>query len=550
MNDNVSVYIKNIDKSVTIKRGTKIYELFQYLSDEDYIASKVNNEVTSLSFSVKINSTIEFLTIKNDFGMEVYRRSLSFLLAKVVSEIFPDRKLHIGHSLGPGYYFDLYGALLTVNDLKLIKTAMFEEVSAQKQIFRERISYEEAINYFKENNREDKIKLLSGLNMSKLSIYRCDNFFEVFDGPLASNTKVLKVFDLIHYRNGFILQFPKKSDPEKVAPFIEQKKIFDVYKETKDICKVLKVDNVGSLNEIIIRNEIDNHIQIAENLQFKQIIKISDDIFTKRENVRLISIAGPSSSGKTTFSKKISLQLQSSGLKLITISIDNYFIDRDATPLDDNGKPDYESLDALNLELLNENLSDLLRGKTVKLPYYNFFTGKSSISEQEIALNQDEMIVIEGIHCLNDKLTSSINPKEKYKIYISALTQINLDDNNRIPTTDNRLLRRMVRDYKYRGHSAKKTFQMWPSVRNGEEKYIFPFQNNADGYLNTALDYELAVLKPFAEPLLMQIKPYDEEYSEAVRLQKFLSYILSAPTANVPSTSILREFIGGSFFEY
>jgi uridine kinase len=238
------------------------------------------------------------------------------------------------------------------------------------------------------------------------------------------------------------------------------------------------------------------------------------------------------------------------GLKLITISIDNYFIDRDLTPLDDDGKPDYESLDALNLELLNENLSDLLQGKTVKLPIYNFFTGKSSISDREITLNQNEMIVIEGIHCLNDKLTSSINPKEKYKIYISALTQINLDDNNRIPTTDNRLLRRMVRDYKYRGHSAKKTFQMWPSVRNGEEKYIFPFQNNADGYLNTALDYELAVLKQFAEPLLMQIKPFDEEYSEAVRLQKFLSYIISAPTANVPSTSILREFIGGSFFEY
>ncbi|HNZ26438.1 MAG TPA: nucleoside kinase [Spirochaetota bacterium] len=550
MNDNISVYIKNIDKSVTIKRGAKIYDLFQFLSDEDYIASKVNNEVTSLSFTIKINSTVEFLTIKNDFGMEVYRRSLAFLLSKVVSELLPERKLKIGHSLGPGYYFDLFGAALTANDLKLLKNAMNDEISAQKQIFRERISYEEAINYFKKNNREDKIKLLSGLNMSKLSIYRCDNFFELFDGPLASNTKVLKVFDLIQYGNGFILQFPKKSAPDKVAPFIEQKKIFEVYKETKDICKVLKVDNVGSLNEIIINNEIDNHIQIAENLQLKQIIKISDDIFTRREKVRLISIAGPSSSGKTTFSKKISLQLQSLGLKLITISIDNYFIDRDLTPLDDDGKPDYESLDALNLELLNENLSDLLQGKTVKLPIYNFFTGKSSISDREITLNQNEMIVIEGIHCLNDKLTSSINPKEKYKIYISALTQINLDDNNRIPTTDNRLLRRMVRDYKYRGHSAKKTFQMWPSVRNGEEKYIFPFQNNADGYLNTALDYELAVLKQFAEPLLMQIKPFDEEYSEAVRLQKFLSYIISAPTANVPSTSILREFIGGSFFEY
>jgi len=427
---------------------------------------------------------------------------------------------------------------------------MLKEIEKDKPIIRDKIGYEEAIQYFKNSKREDKVKLLESLNMSKLSIYKCDDFFEVFDGPLAPRTGLLNVFDIIYYPPGFILQFPKRAQPNKVTQFTEQRKIFEIYREAKNRGKILKVDNVGSLNEIIRNNEIDNFIQIAEELQTREIIKISDTITSLKHRVRLITIAGPSSSGKTTFSKKLSLMLETNGIKPFTISIDNYFVDRENTPKDEQGKPDYESIDALNIELLNKHLIKLMKGEKVRLATYDFITGKSSLSKNEVQLKDNQMIIIEGIHCLNDNLTPFIPKEEKFKIYVSALTQMNIDDNNRIPTTDNRLLRRIVRDYKYRGHSAKKTLQMWPSVRNGEEKYIFPFQNDADGYFNSSLDYELAVLKPYVEPILMQIKPYDEEYAEAIRLLKFLNYFLSVPSKNVPSTSILREFIGGSFFDY
>jgi len=548
----IKIFLKNINKEFEVNYGLKVYELLKYLENqEEYIAAFVNNEATSLSYNLKINSKVEFITITNTFGMEIYRRSLSFLLTKVVKKLFPNRRLIIGHSLGPGYYFDLINEKeLTKEETAKIKEEMLKEIEADKPIIREKIGYEEALEYFRKNNREDKVKLLESLNMSKLSIYKCDDFFEVFDGPLALRTGILKVFDIIYYAPGFILQFPKKSEPDKVSPFTEQRKIFEVYRESKYRGKILKVDNVGALNEIIRNNEIDNFIQIAEELQTREIIKISDTIASQKDRIKLITIAGPSSSGKTTFSKKLSLMLETNGIKPFTLSIDNYFVDREKTPKDENGKPDYESIYALNIELLNENLVKLMKGEKVRLPRYDFFTGKSTLSNEETSLKRNQMIIIEGIHCLNDELTPFIPREEKFKIYVSALTQMNIDDNNRIPTTDNRILRRMVRDYKYRGHSAKKTFQMWPLVRNGEEKYIFPFQNEADGYFNSSLDYELAVLKPYAEPILMQIKPYDEEYADAIRLLKFLNYFLSVPSKNVPSTSILREFIGGSFFDY
>lgn len=551
-NKKINVFIKNINKEFEFNAGIKLYELLKYIEDSSkYIAAFVNNEAASLSYTLKINSKVEFITISNNFGMEIYRRTLSFLLTKVIKKLFPTRRLVIGHSLGPGYYFDLIGEKeLTKEETEKIKEEMLKEIENDKPIIRDKIGYEEGLEYFRKNNREDKVKLLESLNMSKLSIYKCDDFFEVFDGPLALRTGVLNIFDIIYYPPGFILQFPKRSEPDKVAPFTEQRKIFEVYRESKYRGKILKVDNVGALNEIIRNNEIDNFIQIAEELQTREIIKISDTISLQKNRIRLIAIAGPSSSGKTTFSKKLSLMLETNGIKPFTLSIDNYFVDRDKTPKDEEGKPDYETIDALNIELLNEHLIKLMKGEKVKLAKYDFFTGRSSISEQESQLKKNEMIVIEGIHCLNDKLTHFIPREQKFKIYISALTQMNIDDNNRIPTTDNRILRRMVRDYKYRGHTAKKTFQMWPSVRNGEEKYIFPFQNDADGYFNSSLDYELAVLKPYAEPVLMQIKPYDEEYAEAIRLLKFLNYFLSVPSKNVPPTSILREFIGGSFFVY
>ncbi|MBN2546865.1 MAG: nucleoside kinase [Spirochaetes bacterium] len=539
-------------KSLYLAAGTTVSELLKEIdgSEEEFIAAKVNNEVTSLSYKIHVNSDVEFLTKTNYLGMEVYRRSLSFLLEKVVKRIFPERRLLIGHSLGPGYYFDLEGEKLTENDVNKIEKEMMREVKEDIDITREKISYEDALEYFKKTNRMDKYTLISSLNMPKFAIYRCDDFFQVVDLPLVNRTGVLAVFKLIYYPPGFILQFPKKSSPNIPAELNEQKRIFEVYQEYKKWGKILKVDNVGGLNKIITDSGIKNFIQISEALHASKITSLANEIYAKKDEVKLICIAGPSSSGKTTFSKRLSIQLQVLGFKPVTISVDNYFIERDKTPLGEDGKPDYETIDAINIDQFNHDLDKLINGKKIKLPTYNFLTGKSLLSKNFFSINKDDIIIIEGIHCLNERLTHVIPKSKKYKIYISVLTQMNIDDNNRIPTTDNRIIRRMVRDFKYRGHSALKTLQMWPAVRKGEEKYIFPFQNDADGYFNSALDYELALLRPFAEPLLMQIKPFNVEYAEAARLLRFLSYFLTIQSRDVPPTSLLREFIGGSFFNY
>ncbi len=552
MKKKINIFLKNdLNKTLSIPEGTIIQDLLEYLKDKDnYIAATVNNETTSLSYQLKVNGTVEFIDKSSPVGMEVYRRSLSFLLEMVTVKLFSDRELVIGHSLGPGYYFDLLGKKISQEDVWLIEDEMKKEVKEDKPIYRENISYQEALEHFKKSGRIDKYKLISGLNMSKLSIYRCDEFFQVFDLPLVNRTGILGVFKIIYYPPGFILQFPKKSNPEAVSSFNEQKNIFKVYQEYKNWGKILNVGNVGLLNEKISSNEISNFIQIAEALHTRKIINLADEIYSRKNNVRLVCIAGPSSSGKTTFTKRLAIQLGALGIKPLTISVDDYFIERDKTPLDEEGKPNYETIDAINIELFNEHLKDLLAGKEIRLPKYNFFTGRSTLSDEKFSINKDEIILIEGIHCLNEKLTYNVPKINKYKIYISVLTQMNIDNNNRIPTTDNRVIRRIVRDNKYRGNSALKTLQTWSSVRKGEEEYIFPFQNDADGYFNSALDYELALLRPYVEPLLLQIKPHHKEYAEAVRLLRFLSYFLIIQDKYVPSNSIIREFIGGSYFSY
>ncbi len=552
MEQKIEVYIKNgLEKKTTADPGCKVSIFLNELPDKnEIIAARVNNETTSLSYKIKVNSTIEFLTIKDNDGMEIYRRTLSFLLEKAICKLFPGRKLVIGHSLGPGYYFDLQGDEITADDVKLIENEMIEEIKADKEILREKISYVDALEYFKKNNREDKYRLISTLNMPQLSIYKCDDFFEMFDLPLANRTGILNVFKLIYYPPGFILQFPKRFNIKETAPFTEQKKIFEVYQKNKRIGKTLNIDNVGGLNQIILNNQLNNLILIEEALHSKMIISLANEVYKRKNETRLVCIAGPSSSGKTTFSKRFDIQLKALGLNPVTISVDNYFVDRDKTIKDENGNPDYESINAINLELFNDHLKKLLNGGKINLPVYNFITGKSIVSDEEMSINKNDIIIIEGIHCLNEKLTYSVSKSSKYKIYVSVLTQMNIDNNNRLPTTDNRIIRRIVRDFKYRGHSALKTIKMWPSVRRGEEDYIFPFQNNADGYFNSALDYELSILRPYAEPLLMQVKPYDEEFAVSHRLMRFLSYFLPTQSKDVPSTSILREFIGGSSFRY
>jgi uridine kinase len=553
MSDYVSVYIKNgFDRMIKVEYNSRVNSLVQHIDqNEHFIAARVNNEITSLSFPLVVNSTIEFIDRADSLGMEVYRRSLSFLLSKVVNSLFPERRLLIGHSLGPGYYFDLTGdTQVTSDEIKKIEKVMHEEVQADKPISREKIRYTDALEFFQNNGQVDKYNLIAGLNMNKLTVYRCDDFFEVFEGPMATRTGMLKYFSLIPYEPGFILQFPRKSEPTRVAAFSEQRKIFGVYQEYKEWGKTVEVDNVGALNRRIIDNNIDDFIHVIENLQARKIHSIAEEIFKRKDQVRLITIAGPSSSGKTTFSKRLSITLRSLGLHPFAISLDNYFVDRDKTPLGPDGSPNYETIDALNLELLNHNLQSLLQGQTASLPVYDFLSGKSIHNHTEARIESDQIIIIEGIHGLNEQLTYTIPTEQKYKIYVSALIQMNIDDSNRIPTTDFRLIRRMVRDHKYRGHSALHTLQMWNSVRHGEETWIFPFQNEADGYFNSALEFELAVLKPFVEPLLQQIKPYDLEYAKAARLQRFLQYFLPIPGKHVPPTSILREFIGGSYFHY
>lgn len=546
----INVRIKNYRREKNVPLGTKLSELTAEDDDTNYIAAIVNNEITSLSYSIEVHCTIEFITNENPYGMEVYKRSLSFLLAKAIKHIFPDKRFVIGHSFGQGYYFDLEGVDLDETKVQAIEDQMVLQVQQDLPIIRDKIGYTEALEIFKKHRREDKYKLLSALNMSKIAIYRSEDFFQVFAGAMAVRTGFLNVFSLIYYKPGFILQFPDKKNPAKVADFKDDKKIFEIYRESKDWGRILQVDNVGALNDIIIKRKIRDFIQVSEALHEKKIIGLAQDIYSRKDSVRVITIAGPSSSGKTTFSKRLSIQLKTLGLKPVTISVDSYFVDREKTPLDENGDYDFESIYAIDIKLFNDHLTRLINGEKVHLADFDFKQGKSLISSVETELKPDEILVMEGIHCLNDQLTFSIEKDRKYKIYISALTQMNIDDSNRIPTTDNRVIRRMVRDYKYRGHSALETLRMWPSVRRGESTNIFPFQNEADGHFNSALDYELAVLKPYAQSLLQQIKPSDKEYAKAQQLLTFLSYFLSIPPDEVPGTSLLREFIGGSAFKY
>ena len=545
MNNTISVSYNG--KTMTVERNTPVGTIMP--NDDKTIAALVNNEAVPLSYPLLTDCTAAPLTAASQLGMNVYRRSLVFLLAKVISELFPDRHLHIRHSLGPGYYFDLDGDTLTQDDIDKIKTAMRQLVDADKPIERGYASYCDAIQQLSDTGRTDKIKLLLGLNPPRVTVYSCDNYIEIYEGPLAPRTGLLGIFDIILYKGGLIMQFPKKSDLSKPADFTPQDNIFAVHHKSILYSEKIGASTIGDLNEIIMKGQLDEFIQLSENLQQRNIIELADAV-VNRPNARLITIAGPSSSGKTTFSKKLSLQLKTLGLTPVTISVDDYFIDRAKTPRGADGQPDYECLEALNIDALNQNLLDLINGRQTHLLHYDFMTGLSSVRSEAVQLRSDEILVIEGIHCLNDALTPAISADKKFKIYISALTPINIDNNNRLSTTDNRLLRRMIRDNKYRGHSAKTTLSMWPNVRAGEEKHIFPYQNTADGYFNSALNYEMAILKPYAEPLLRQIKPSDAEYAEAIRLLRLLSYFLASDDDAVPTNSLIREFIGGSFFQY
>lgn len=541
--DNTSIQVENEICPLT---------LMKHFGDngQKIMAVKVNNEVQPLDTVVDINASLEPVYENTKEGAAIYRRSLCFLLAAAAHKLFPDSRLLVGHSLGYGYYYTIdKDTPLTPENIAKLKEEMLSIVKDDKVIESDFISYEDACTLLEKLKLVESRKQLNYRAAAKIKINRLDDFADIYFGPLVSSTSELNVFDLMPYHEGFLLRFPKHSEPDRLPDFVDEPKLFEIYSKYKKWGKRLGVTSAGSLNQLIHDRKVNEFIDITETLQVKCIADIADQI-RSRKSVRVVLIAGPSSSGKTTTSKKLALQLRALGYTPKVISLDSYYKNRTDTPKDENGDYDYECLEALDVDLINQNLLDLFAGKTIDMPYYNFHEGVRTYRGETMNLGPNDILVMEGIHGLNDKLTHLVPAEYKFKIYLSALTQLNLDDHNRIATSDNRLIRRIVRDSQFRGKSAAGTIAMWDSVQRGEQLHIFPFQNNADAMLNTALDYELSVLKVYAAPLLRCVTPMEKEYSEAQRLLTFLENFSTIPATAVPTQSIIREFIGGSAFRY
>ncbi len=542
--------------AVTCPADTPVEQLLRNRTDEQgrhYLGAVVNNQVVTLVFRLEVDSTVRFLTFADPLGWRIYRSTASFLLAKVVKELYPDAKFSIEHSLGTGFYcyFEQNGAEgITDAQLASIEARMRDLIAQDLPIERRKVRYEEAVSLFEQQGLADKVNLLRYRNPPKVVIFTCDGFADLPQGPMAASTGAISHFGLIRQEPGFVIQFPDRSIPPRIPVLRQEPQLFKIFQEHKKWGRILNVNTVGRLNEIIATNESSDFIRIAEAFHEKKIAKIADHVFANKDSIRWLLIAGPSSSGKTTFAKRLAVQLRVNGLQPVTVSVDNYFVDREHTPKDSKGENDYEHIEAIDLKLFNDHLKRLDAGEEVDLPTFNFQLGRQEFKGNKLKLMPNQIAILEGIHCLNPRLTEVLPKERKFRIYISALTQLNLDRNNRISTTDNRLVRRLVRDHQFRGHSALVTMNMWPSVRRGEKNWIFPFQKEADIAFNSALDYELAVLKPFVEPLLAEIKPVHPQYVEARRMQEFLSSFLSIPPDLVPPTSLLREFIGKSSFRY
>lgn len=540
-------------KTEQVPFDTPISNLLHHFepTNDEILAVRINNEICSLDSNVEINCKLEPVLKNTKDGANIYRRSLCLLLATAAHNLFPASHLLVGHSLGYGYYYTLdTGAPITQEQITSLENEMQRLVQNDLPVTTKTISYEDAINLFEELNLTETRKQLNYIAPQKIKINCIDNFSDMYFGPLVRSTGTLKVFSLMQYGEGFLLRFPRSSDHSKLTTFVDQPILFGIYKKYKQWGKQIGVTSAASLNELINNRKIEEFIDITETFQQKCIADIADQIAASKK-VKVILIAGPSSSGKTTTSKKLALELRAIGYKPKVISLDCYYVGRDRNPKDENGNYDYECLEALDIPLLNQNLVDLFEGKEVIIPSYDFNEGIPYFEEKnKMKLDANDILIMEGIHGLNDKLTPLIPNELKFKIYLSALTQLNLDNHNRISTSDNRLIRRIVRDARFRGKSAATTISMWPSVHKGEELHIFPFQNNADAILNTALDYELAVLKIYAEPLLRCVNPTQPEYAEACHLLNFLNNFAPIPPTAVPSRSIIREFIGGSAFKY
>nr|WP_277998234.1 nucleoside kinase [Zhaonella formicivorans] len=535
-----------------VGEGTTLLELSKE-AQQNYkstiVAAKVNNAVKDLNFELKEDALVEFLDLTTDDGFRIYQRSLSFLLIKAVGEIFPEARVTIEHSISKGLYCELHNKdPITEKDVRKIENHMRELVEQDITFHKDTVPLNEAIKLFEKEGQMDKVRLLKYREKPTITIYSCGWLRDYFYGYMVPSTGFLKKFELKYYMPGFILRYPDKFNPEAIPEYKEQPKLFSVFREAEKWARILEVTDVGALNDQIAAGHADDLIRVSEAFHEKKIAHFADLITKERDQIRIILIAGPSSSGKTTFAQRLSVQLRVNGVKPISISLDDYFVSRDKTPLDEKGEPDFEALEAIELDLFNEHLTKLIQGAEVELPTFNFVTGQREYRGRKIRIKRDQPIIIEGIHGLNEKLTAAIPRGSKFKIYVSALTQLNIDSHNRIPTTDARIIRRIVRDSQFRSHDALKTIKIWPKVRRGEERNIFPFQEDADVMFNSHLVYELAVLKRYAEPLLQAIDAQQPEYSEAKRLLKFLSFFLPMEDFEVPNNSIIREFIGNSSF--
>jgi len=513
------------------------------------VAVKADNKLTELSKIAKNGKKIDFIDLTYTDGVKIYQRSLSFIFIRAMKELFEDTEVIIKHSLSKGLYCEFEGGHIVNNkDIPIIVEKMNSIIEKDEEFKKEIISVEEAIDIFTEKGLKSKVDLLKCSVNEIVKIYSLGELKDYFYGYMVPRTSYIKKFELLLYSPGIILRHPVQLCPLDVPKFEEQRKIFEIHNEAEKWGEILNIGYVANLNEKIENGEIEEFIRISEALHEKKIAQIAD-LITK-ENKRIILIAGPSSSGKTTFANRLKIQLRVNGLKPLTFSTDDYFVDREFTPLDENGEFDFDSIKAVDVELFNKDLKNLINGEEVDLPSFNFKIGKKEYGKRKIKIDEDQLIIIEGIHGLNELLTKDVLKKDKYKIYISALTQLNIDSHNRIPTTDTRIVRRVVRDNYFRGHNALKTLQMWKSVREGEGKNIFPYQEDADVMFNSALFYELSVLKKYALPLLSEIDQSAKEYSEARRLIKFLKYFKTIDNEEaIPNTSILREFIGGSSFD-
>lgn len=545
-------------KHLRVDEGTRVCDLPDIPQADDglpYIASLVNNDVSSLSYPLSVNSGIRFLTMANPHGWRVYRLSLCFILAKTVRELYPEAAFAVEHSVGRALYcsFKNVGHTasgITEEQLQRIEADMRSLVERDLPIERQKISYSDAVKQLEEAGQQAKLSLLKYRNPPRIVMHACDGFFDLAHGPLVPRTGVLKTFRLVPYAPGFVLDLPPRTSPFKIPPFQDQPHLFKIFQEHKAWGRTVGVTTVGRLNEIIASGRIEDFIWAAEALQERRIGRISDQITDVKGRVKIVLIAGPSSAGKTTFAKRLRTHLMVNGLRPLTLSTDNYFVGPEKNPRDKLGNLDYEHIEAVDLELFNAHLKALVEGEEIEVPFFDFINKRRDYRGKKLRAKDDQIIILEGIHGLNPKLTEKVPAELKFKIYVSALAQLNVDEGNRISTTDNRLVRRMVRDKKFRGHSALETLQLWPSVRRGEKRWIFPFQQDVDIAFNSALDYELAVLKPLVEPLLMEVKPSHLEYAEARRLTEFLLNFLATPSLPVPGTSILREYIGDSQYHY